>query len=139
MEQRTNSDISRVSQLLTEAGIKLSVQRIAVTAYMLSHRTHPTADEIYRALLPDYPTISRTTVYNTLNRLVEAGKIRSLGIDRANTRFDGLLADHAHFVCTSCGSISDVGLTEMPKAPEGCEVNEIQVIFHGLCHKCANN
>ena len=131
MEQRTNSDISRVSQLLTEAGIKLSVQRIAVTAYMLSHRTHPTVDEIYRALLPDYP--------NTLNRLVEAGKIRSLGIDCANTRFDGLLADHAHFVCTSCGSISDVGLTEMPKAPEGCEVNEIQVIFHGLCHKCANN
>lgn len=136
MEQRTNIDMANVSRILNEAGIKLSVQRIAVTSYMLSHRTHPTADEIYRALLPDYPTISRTTVYNTLNRLVKAGKIRSLGIDRANTRFDGLLDDHAHFVCTSCGAISDVDLTEMPKAPAGWVVDETQVTFHGRCHKC---
>ena len=31
-------------------GIKPSLQRMAVMTYLIEHRTHPTADEIYTAL-----------------------------------------------------------------------------------------
>ena len=42
------------------------MQRIAIMEYLMEHRTHPSADEIYTALSPSMPTLSKTTVYNTL-------------------------------------------------------------------------
>ena len=56
---------SESMDLIGRCGLRLSSQRIAVASYILSHRTHPTADEIFNALKPDHPTLSRTTVYNT--------------------------------------------------------------------------
>ena len=54
----TNETFSR----LTEHGIKPSMQRMAVMEYLMTHRTHPTVDEIYTALHPSMPTLSKTTV-----------------------------------------------------------------------------
>lgn len=136
MKKHITYNPASISVLLTEAGIKPSAQRIAVTSYMLTHRTHPTAEEIYKALHPDYPTISLTTVYNTLKRLVEAGAIKSLNVDQTTTRFDGATDDHAHFVCTKCGSITDVELLQQPIAPNGFDIAEMQVTLRGVCRQC---
>ena len=51
---------------LLKYSIKPSMQRIAIMEYLMEHRTHPSADEIYTALSPSMPTLSKTTVYNTL-------------------------------------------------------------------------
>ena len=69
--------------------IKPSVQRIAIMDYLLKHHTHPRIDEIYMALCPDIPTLSKTTVYNTLKLFVEHGAARMLTIDERNACFDG--------------------------------------------------
>ncbi|MBR4922900.1 MAG: transcriptional repressor, partial [Bacteroidaceae bacterium] len=53
-------------EYLLSFGIKPSVQRIAIMDYLMTHRTHPAIDEIYLALCEDIPTLSKTTVYNTL-------------------------------------------------------------------------
>lgn len=42
---------------LTAHNVKPSVQRMAVMEYLLDHRTHPTADEIYLALHRKMPTL----------------------------------------------------------------------------------
>lgn len=133
---KTTTSHTTVLTMLKKADIKPSVQRIAVTGYVVSHRTHPTADEIFRALHPEYPTMSRTTVYNTLRRLVEAGAIRMLGIDPANMRYDGNTDDHAHFICSHCGGITDVEMPRMPEMPEGLDVAATEVTYRGCCDKC---
>ena len=56
---------------LISYNIKPSVQRIAIMDYLLAHKTHPSIDEIYLALCKDIPTLSKTTVYNTLKLFVE--------------------------------------------------------------------
>lgn len=53
--------------------IKPSVQRIAIMDYLLNHKTHPCIDEIHTALCKEIPTLSKTTVYNTLKLFVEHG------------------------------------------------------------------
>ena len=58
---------------LLSYNIKPSVQRIAIMDYLLTHKTHPCIDEIYMALCDDIPTLSKTTVYNTLKLFVEHG------------------------------------------------------------------
>ena len=62
-----------VYEYLLSYNVKPSVQRIAIMDYLLKHKTHPSIDEIYLALSKSIPTLSKTTVYNTLKLLTENG------------------------------------------------------------------
>lgn len=122
-------------------GIRPSTQRMAVMSYLFANRhKHPTVDQIYLALSPDMPTLSKTTVYNTLKILESRGAIRSLFIDRVSERFDAVTALHGHSLCRRCGSISDVPLKDelfaSGNAPETMTVESVQLFFKGVCGKC---
>lgn len=127
---------------LAQHGIKPSVQRMAVMEYLLTHRTHPTADEIYLALHPEMPTLSKTTVYNTLKLLTDKGAALQLTIDERNCCFDADTAPHAHFLCRDCGKVYDVKLRNThletdAALPKGFVTDEAQLYFKGLCPECA--
>ena len=130
-------------QYLVEKGIKPSVQRVAVMEYLMTHKTHPTADEIFSALYPRIPTLSRTTVYNTLNRLAEQGAILSLDIDQKKTRYDGDTFFHGHFLCRKCGKIEDVPVGDsqcvMRTLPRNAQVSDVQLLYKGLCSECCRS
>lgn len=126
---------------LTKHGIKPSVQRIAVMNYLLLHRTHPTADEIYHALLSELPTLSRTTVYNTLRVLVEQGAATQLTIDEHNVCYDADTSAHAHFLCTRCGRVFDIPLLSkhlqaLADLPQGFTTDQSALYFRGCCAEC---
>ena len=97
-----------VVERLQGHNIKPSVQRIAIMKYLMEHRTHPTVDEIYTALSPTIPTLSKTTVYNTLKILSEQGAAQTLTIDERNTCYDADTTPHSHFLCKRCGRIYDL-------------------------------
>ena len=129
-------------EYLQKYGIRPSVQRIAVMHYLLTHRTHPTVDEIYSTLVSEIPTLSRTTIYNTLHTLHEHGAILMLGIDSMNARYDGYTSPHAHFLCTCCGKVYDVDLDDTEyvarNAPRNAAIiTEAQLYYKGVCGDCA--
>ena len=133
--------INTVKQYLIEKGIKPSVQRIAVMGYLLEHRTHPTVDEIYSALQDRIPTLSKTTVYNTLKLFAEKKAILCITIDERMVHFDGYRERHAHFLCQSCGKVIDVPLdydVELPKTEQtkGFADVETHVYHRGYCSEC---
>ena len=121
-------------------GIKPSVQRLAVMEYLKTHCTHPTADEIFSALSPKMPTLSRTTVYNTLRLLASRGAVLSLDIDGKNTRFDGDTRPHAHWLCRGCGAVRDLPLPVDSRSLtvrfEKGTVDEVQLYYKGYCENC---
>ena len=128
-----------VEGLLREQGIKPSYQRMKIMSYMMDNRIHPTVEDIYIELLPEIPTLSRTTVYNTLKLFKEKGLIRMLTIDEVQTRFDIDTAEHAHFLCVECGMIHDFELQSTPECsglPAGFAVEEMQVYIKGYCVDC---
>ena len=45
----------KLHQYLSGFGVKPSLQRLAIMEYLMTHRTHPTADEIFNALSPSMP------------------------------------------------------------------------------------
>ena len=121
--------------------VKPSVQRMAIMDYMTTHFTHPNVDEIYNALSPKFPTLSRTTVYNTLKLFVEHGLVRMLTIDERSVCFDGNTSLHAHFLCKKCGRIYDLPLQNhedelMGLVVDGNEITEVHQYFKGLCKNC---
>ena len=133
-----------VYEYLLSYDIKPSVQRIAIMDYLLKHHTHPCIDEIYMALHDDIPTLSKTTVYNTLKLFVEHGAAKMLTIDERNACFDGDTSAHAHFQCRCCGRIFDMPMhinenkmNEM--AGKGFSVEEIHSYYKGVCPECKMN
>src|SRR5574344_3114056 len=94
--------------VLTKSGIRPSVQRVAVYGYLCEHPEHPTVDTVYAALSPDYPRLSKTTVYNTLKLLADNGLIQTIQIEEDKLRYDANTEPHLHFKCLECGKIIDV-------------------------------
>lgn len=127
---------------LISYNIKPSVQRIAIMDYLLAHKTHPSVDEIYLALCKNIPTLSKTTVYNTLKLFVEQGAASMLTIDEKNACFDGETCLHAHFLCKKCGKIFDLPYgNEVVQVEQedmnGFMVEEIHQYYKGICPACS--
>ena len=132
--------MDKVKQHLEEHGVKPSIQRMAIMRYLMEHHTHPTADMIFNDLYADYPTLSKTTVYNTLKLLSEQGAARMIGIEEKNARFDGDTSPHAHFRCKCCGCIYDIPLRHDNEIfVDGIgelSIDEVHVYYKGYCKAC---
>lgn len=131
-----------ISEYLRSYGIRPSTQRTAVMNYLFTHRTHPTVDEIYVALSPSMPTLSKTTVYNTLGLFVERGAARMLTLDERNARYDADISAHAHLRCRVCGRVYDLHgalppeLFTLPRK-EGFAIEAAEISYTGVCAGCS--
>jgi Fur family ferric uptake transcriptional regulator/Fur family peroxide stress response transcriptional regulator len=133
----TTPDTHFIIDKLRATGIKPSAQRIEIMRYIMGHKTHPTVDEIFQSLMADNPTLSRTTVYNTVWLLAKSGAINTINIDRANARFDYWESPHAHFRCKKCGKILDLPFDySTVERPAGLKIDNIDLFFEGECPDC---
>ena len=73
---------------LREKDLRASPQRIKVLEYLFENKDHPTVDQIYKDIVCEMPSLSRTTIYNTLSVFVEAGLVRVITIEGNETRYD---------------------------------------------------
>ncbi len=124
-------------EILRNNNIRPSGLRIQILDYILSHRTHPSIEEIYEALLKDNPTLSKTTVYNTTKVLTENGLIKLITIDGQQTHYDGDTSLHGHFRCESCNKIYDFPISKLQQ-PEltGFDIHAMDVYYVGNCKHC---
>ena len=149
MQMKTNCNNSnserevlmKTYDYLLSFNVKPSVQRLAIMDYLLTHRTHPSIEEIYLALCDDIPTLSKTTVYNTLKLFVEHGAAQMLTIDERNVCYDGDITLHAHFLCKHCNKIFDLPAPvedeQIGKMKDnGFQVEEQHYYYKGICPSC---
>lgn len=130
-----------IKRSLEDRGLRCTPQRYAVMAFLLEHNTHPTAAETFEAVNRVDPRSSRATTYNNLRDLVKAGLIREVAVEGRAARYDAKGARHHHFICDRCGGVEDVEWYDLPKPAHGSlgkrTVRECEVIFRGLCARCA--
>ena len=128
-----------------EKGKKVTPQRIAICKYLYNNKSHPSADEIYKDLRPDYPSISLNTIYKTLDLLINLGEIRKLPHNPKKNIFDPDTLRHHHLVCKKCDKIMDVPYDyskffSLPKELiRKFKIDNFQVAFQGLCETCQEN
>lgn len=121
----------------------MTKQRKMIYGYFLEHpEYHPTAEEIYDYVKQSNPSIGIATVYRNLKLLVEQGFIRELNLEKQGVRYDLLEHEHYHFICESCGSITNFGIDTLHHIDEEVElqthgkITRKNLIFHGLCEQC---
>ena len=117
-------------------GIRPSAQRVAVAEYVLGTTAHPSAEQVWSAVKPSCPVLSRATVYNTLHLLVRRGLLRELVLAEGKVVFDPKLDRHHHFIDDRTGAIEDVpwdaiAVQPLKAALRGFEVREYMVVMRG--------
>ena len=124
---------------LKDRKIRLSHQRLKILEFITNNNIHPTVDQIYIKLHKEIPTLSKTTVYNSLNALIDAGLVKIINIEDNETRYDIVSHDHGHFKCDSCGKIYDFEINiEGLKSKDlnDFKINNKDVYFKGICPQC---
>ena len=110
--------MQRIAEKLKTYSIRPSAHRLAIYRYLDEKRNHPTAEMIYQALAPENPTLSRTTVYNTLKTFAEHTAVQEVIIEDGEMRYDADITPHAHFKCKVCGCVHDFFLRRINICPQ---------------------
>jgi len=134
-------DSEAIKRSLEDHGLRCTPQRYAVMAFLREHPQHPTAADIFEAVNRLDARSSRATTYNNLRDLVHAGLVREVAVEGRAARFDVKGMRHHHFICDRCGNVEDIEWYEVRKPSSGSlgkrVLRESEVIFRGLCAKCA--
>ena len=130
-----------IKQFLEGSGLRCTAQRYAVMAFLMEQNSHPTAAEIFKAVNRMDPRSSRATTYNNLRDLVQAGLVREVAVEGRAARYDAKGTRHHHFIFDRCGDVEDIKWYGVPRPASGSlgkrVLRECELIFRGLCAKCA--
>ena len=65
-----------------------TVQRAMTLEAVRRLHAHPTAEEVYRQVAAEHPSVSRATVYRNLNQLAAQGEILRVPVPTGADHFD---------------------------------------------------
>jgi len=131
----------RIVDALRKQGYKATPQRIAIAQTVLRSKNHPSAETIHAEVLRLHPTVSLSTVYNTLHILRDMNFLNELTLN-GTTRYDPNVSLHINMICQHCGKIIDVedqsleeSITNIAKK-RGFKITGQRVDVYGVCKLC---
>lgn len=143
-------DISSANETLTaylqEKKLRSTKERYVVLEEIMGGDGHFDAEELYARLRTHGHKVSRATVYNTLDLLVECGIISKYSFGEKHRRYEKAFGRprHDHLICLECGEIIEFVNERLNKIQaEVCKENDFTMqsstlqIF-GICANCAN-
>src|SRR4051812_21966616 len=124
---------------LERAGWRYTRQRAAVFGYLRSAESHPTAEQVYRAVRQLIPNISLATVYKALETLVEARLAAKLAEADGPARYDCRSDPHYHLRCLKTGVVRDLSIPYDPALVDKLDPILVEALrqqgFHVLGHR----
>jgi Fur family ferric uptake transcriptional regulator len=142
----TEQALQKFEQYLKDNCLKVTNQRQFIARAFFSHKGHVSAEELYRIVQKEFPAIGFTTVYRTLNLLVDSGLAASHSFKGSYTLFEpaGRFDEHHdHLICKVCGKITEFTNDRIEKLQdEVARKHGFQVIDHsleifGICQACS--
>ena len=127
---------------LRQAGLKATGPRVMLLATLEQDRSHPSAEQLYETLRLDYPSLSLSTVYQTIDVFIRTGLCRRVSNAGDRLRVDGTPEDHDHAICRICGTIFDIDQQLCPRPappahlPRGLTVTGLRVTYEVICSTC---
>ncbi len=123
----------QLEQRLNACGIKPTAQRVEVGMLLLASPRHLSAEQILKSLRSKGSSISKATVYNTLNLFIQHGLAREVSVDSARQFYDSTAEPHHHFYNLDTGELTDIHLDQieikrLPELPPGTEAQDIELI-----------
>ena len=122
-------------ETLRGRGIQATPQRLEVARYILECNRHFSAEQALAIVAERCPTISRATVYNTLNLLVEKGLVATRILREGAVVFDSRVERHHHLIDSETDEIHDIDWNDLNVSGfgsiDGFEVQDYHVVLKG--------
>lgn len=135
------TNVEKLIEQLQEHDIRPSHQRIRILQYLHEDKNHPTVERIYTVLKFEMPTLSKTTIYNTLSLFKESELITQFTFDENEAQYDLRTNEHGHFKCEECEKLYDFEFAFgecVNNDLKGFVINSKDVYFKGICKECLN-
>jgi Fur family peroxide stress response transcriptional regulator len=122
-------------------GLRATSQRIIIAEAVLNSVKHPTAEQVYDIVKRTNPSISLSTVYNTLHTLNDTNMLQEIAFSNSH-RYDPNTDIHVNLVCQNCGEIIDVEDKTIEQEVDRISKNRgFSIIgnrfdLYGICRKC---
>jgi len=100
-------DVIEIRDKLTQNGLKVTPQRLAVIEAVFMLNNHPTAEQVIAYVHQNHPNIASGTIYKILDILTEKHIIRKVKTDRDIMRYDSVMEEHHHLYCADSDRIED--------------------------------
>ena len=129
------------NELLRARGLKITQQRLVIFRALQESHGHLTAEQVHGAVAKENPTLSLSTVYATLETLVEIGALAEITMDDGKKLFDRTTSAHHHFVDIDTGAVSDLEDSDAIKldlkslARKGYVIEKARVTVYGRAKK----
>ena len=135
----------RFAAFLKERGQRRTPERVAILDALYATSDHIDADTLYARLLEDGVSVSRATVYNTLDVLIECDLAVRHQFGQQQAKFERAYAywQHDHLICVDCGEIlefCDPRLQEIQETVAdiyGFDVARHALTVYGHCRRLA--
>ena len=111
-------DKTKIRNLLSEHGMRITPQRLAVVEALFSLRSHPTVEEVASIVHKTQPNVATGTIYHILETLVKRGMVMKVKTESDVMRYDIFLDPHHHIYCADCSSIEDYYNEELTRMLE---------------------
>ncbi|AAK42412.1 transcriptional repressor [Saccharolobus solfataricus] len=126
-----------LANLLRQRNLKVTPQRIAILK-LIMRGGHYSGEQIYEELKKTEPSISLSTVYNTLETLKESGILNSFEANGI-TWFEINRKPHVNVFCIDSNRIIDLDI-EMDNFMEnltknGLDIKNVNIIVYADCSK----
>ena len=115
-------------------GIQPTSQRLEIAEIILEKPQHLSADQIIARLRGQGSTVSKATVYNTLNLFGERRLVTEIIVDPERRFYDSNTDRHHHFYNIDTGELTDIPHDEVrvaavPDCPDGGKLESIEVLI----------
>ncbi len=123
-----------VSQLLQQAGINPTQQRMDIAYLLFAKPQHLSAEQVLQIVNANSDAVSKATVYNTLGLFASKGLLREVIIDPNKVFYDSNTSAHHHFYNVDTGMLTDIEpdqvvVQKLPTLPEGTVAEGVDVII----------
>ena len=129
---------------LRSRGRRLTRQRALIwEALVAEPDAHLSAEDVAARVRERSPGVNPSTVYRTLELLVEEGLVRRTDLGSSRSFYEPAHEHpHHHVVCERCGAVAHVHddalgtLAESVEAASGYALGEREITLFGLCRDC---
>ena len=138
-EEDRNLTTEQIIDLLKQAGLSATTQRVGLCRYVLCDARHTTVEDIRSWAHQNGIKSSLATIYNTLHALCDAGLIKDLRFPHLDkVIYDNNILPHHHFLDEESGKIIDIDQTDFQissNLSDAYEVHDVDVLIRGRLKK----